>query len=140
MRALTLAAILLLPGCVTAGLPSCPGNARAQLRAEPIFGRGLKSGGEVGEAAWRRFLDREVTPRFPDGFTVIDASGQWRSPGAVKLVKERSKVQRAGFSIDARMQRDRVMDRRAFLSTSLVTAGRAHGATWRPRTAAPIAG
>ena len=64
MRALTLAAILLLPGCVTAGLPSCPGNARAQLRAELIFGRGLKSGGEVGEAAWRRFLDREVTPRF----------------------------------------------------------------------------
>jgi hypothetical protein len=125
MRALTLAAILLLPGCVTAGLPSCPGNARAQLRAELIFGRGLKSGGEGGEAAWRRFLDREVTPRFPDGFTVIDASGQWRSPGAVKLVKERSKVLVVAMPDDpdrrARLDEIAAAYKRAFNQDSVVS-------------------
>jgi Protein of unknown function (DUF3574) len=92
MRVIALAAILLLPGCMTAGLPSCPGGARPQLRAELIFGRGIKGAGTVSETAWRRFLDREVTPRFPDGFTVLDGSGQWRGPGAARIVKEASKV------------------------------------------------
>ena len=92
MRALALIAVLFLTGCVTAAGPPCPGGARPQLRAELIFGRGLKAGGEVSEGAWRRFLDREVTPRFPDGFTVLDARGQWRGPGAAKIVRERSKV------------------------------------------------
>jgi len=32
------------------------------------------------EARWRGFLDRTVTPLFPDGFSVIDAYGQWQGP------------------------------------------------------------
>ncbi|HZB38332.1 MAG TPA: DUF3574 domain-containing protein, partial [Beijerinckiaceae bacterium] len=86
---------------------------------------GLKSGGEVGEAAWRRFLDREVTPRFPDGFTVIDASGQWRSPGAVKLVKERSKVLVVAMPDDpdrrARLDEIAAAYKRAFNQDSVVS-------------------
>jgi hypothetical protein len=31
----------------------------------------------VSEAKWRTFLDREVTPRFPDGLSVLDVYGQW---------------------------------------------------------------
>ncbi len=31
-----------------------------------------------------------MTPRFPDGFTVLDARGQWRDAGAI--VREPSKV------------------------------------------------
>ena len=33
----------------------------------------------------------EVTPRFPDGFTVLDGYGQWRNKEG-KIVKEDSKV------------------------------------------------
>ena len=33
-----------------------------------------------------------MTPRFPDGFTVFDATGQWRAPGSDKIARERSKV------------------------------------------------
>ena len=41
--------------------------------------------------AWDAFLRDTVTPRFPDGLTVLDAHGQWRdSEGAVQ--SERSKV------------------------------------------------
>jgi len=55
--------------------------------ADLLFGRA-----HVSEASWARFLATEVTPRFPDGFTVFDARGQWREPGAQKISRERSKV------------------------------------------------
>jgi hypothetical protein len=32
----------------------------------------------VSEQAWRDFLDKEVTPRFPDGLSVVDVYGQWQ--------------------------------------------------------------
>jgi hypothetical protein len=32
----------------------------------------------ISESKWRNFLDKEVTPRFPDGLTVIDVYGQWQ--------------------------------------------------------------
>jgi len=31
-------------------------------------------------ARLQRFLEEEVTPRFPDGFTLYTAYGQWRAP------------------------------------------------------------
>jgi len=55
--------------------------------AELLFGQR-----RVSEAAWRRFLASEVTPRFPDGLTVYDARGQWRPPGGGAIVRERTKV------------------------------------------------
>jgi hypothetical protein len=81
---------VLLTSCVTATAP-CPGGMQAQARAELIFGRGLKTGGTVSEAAWRRFVDEEIAPRFPDGFTVLDGRGQWRDRQG-RLVREPSKV------------------------------------------------
>jgi len=38
--------------------------------------------GGIAEIRWRAFLDKEVTPRFPDGLTVFDAYGQWRDKGS----------------------------------------------------------
>ncbi len=32
----------------------------------------------ISEADWRDFLDREVTPRFPSGLSVVDVYGQWQ--------------------------------------------------------------
>ena len=45
----------------------------------------------VSEEAWRVFLADEVTPRFPDGLTVLDAAGQWRE-GSGRIVRERTKL------------------------------------------------
>ena len=47
--------------------------------------------GEVSEAAWKRFCDRHVSAAFPDGYTVLDSTGYWRS-GPDAAAKERSKV------------------------------------------------
>jgi hypothetical protein len=46
----------------------------------------------VTEAQWTKFLDREITPRFPDGLSVQDARGQWRDPDKNRIVREPSKV------------------------------------------------
>jgi hypothetical protein len=61
------------------------------IRSELYFGLSQRDGAIVGEQEWSRFLDTAITPRFPDGLTVIDAAGQYRlSSGMIQ--KERSKV------------------------------------------------
>jgi hypothetical protein len=46
----------------------------------------------VSEAAWREFLDKEVTPRFPAGLSVMDIYGQWQGKGEAAPERIRSKV------------------------------------------------
>ena len=69
----------------------CNPPAAVMSRLELLFGMGRKSGGEVSEDEWRAFLDAEVTPRFPDGLTVLTGYGQWRN-AAGALAKETSRV------------------------------------------------
>lgn len=57
-----------------------------------MFGRDIGNRVGVSEQAWQRFLAREITPRFPDGLTVTDASGQWRDPASGRIVREPSKL------------------------------------------------
>jgi hypothetical protein len=47
--------------------------------------------GTVSELEWPVFLRDEVTKRFPDGLTVWDAQGQWRTSGGT-IDQERTKV------------------------------------------------
>ena len=49
------------------------------------------SQGPVTPAQWEGFLNQEVTPRFPDGLTVIDAKGQWKNAQGT-IGKEPTKV------------------------------------------------
>jgi hypothetical protein len=65
---------------------------KPQQVAELMFGRKIGGRIAVSEAAWTRFLDREITPRFPDGLSVIDAHGQWRTPGSRTIVREPAKL------------------------------------------------
>ena len=61
------------------------------MQYQLFMGRSAGSGEVVDDAAWDAFLKDTVTPRFPDGLTVVDAAGQWRdSEGLVQ--KERSKL------------------------------------------------
>ena len=69
----------------------CNPPAEIMSRLELLFGMGRKGGGEVSEDEWRTFLDAEVTPRFPDGLTVLTGYGQWRN-AAGALAKETSRV------------------------------------------------
>lgn len=88
-------ALALLAGCSTTrswpGLASAcaAGEHRAEV-AELYLGRNMGDRLGVSDDDFRRFLDEELTPRFPDGLTVLDAAGQWR--GQAGLVREPSKV------------------------------------------------
>ena len=66
-------------------------NREAYVRDELYFGRSQPGGGEVTEEQWQKFVDKEVTPRFPDGLTVIDAYGQFLNSSGT-LARENSKV------------------------------------------------
>jgi hypothetical protein len=71
---------------------ACRAGQQARLMAELTFGRDIGRRIGVGKAAWRRFLDHEVTPRFPDGLTVVSALGQWRDRRTGKIVREPGKL------------------------------------------------
>ena len=92
MRARAVVIVLLasIAGIATANAQpalQCSGAQKPWVVADLLFGRS-----HVSEANWARFLATEVTPRFPDGFTVLDATGQWREPGGQKISRERSKL------------------------------------------------
>ena len=56
-----------------------PGTgAEPWVQTELYFGRGTDdTEGEITDEQWQGFLDSEVTPRFPDGLTVLDGYGQF---------------------------------------------------------------
>ena len=85
---LRLGALALLPLLVACS-PCPPGLAPASV-AELVFGRGLPGGGLVPAADWDDFLADVVTPAFPQGLTVEDSVGQWRSADG-QVVREASK-------------------------------------------------
>jgi Protein of unknown function (DUF3574) len=61
------------------------------VRDTLYFGRNRLNGGTVREAEWRRFLNETITPRFPDGLTVVKATGQWRNASG-QIEREASEV------------------------------------------------
>ncbi|MGH6814415.1 MAG: DUF3574 domain-containing protein [Hyphomicrobiaceae bacterium] len=79
---------------VSAAEPVCPPDMAPHTVAEMLFGRNVGEVLGVSEAAWAKFLDEEITPRFPDGLTVIDSSGQWRDPASGRVVREPGKILR----------------------------------------------
>jgi hypothetical protein len=94
----TLAALgLTLAACAPQShraMGKAPGDAlgNPMTATRLYFGMSMPGGGRVSEAAWRDFLAREVTPRFPDGLTVLEARGQWRDRGSGRILRERSRV------------------------------------------------
>lgn len=60
-------------------------------RSHVFFGRNIGAAEGVNDAAWRTFLDEEITPRFPDGLTLVASNGQWRGPDG-RSVTERGFV------------------------------------------------
>jgi len=71
-----------------------PGQTKGWVDTKLYFGLGPAEHPEQGvsEADWRGFLDREVTPRFPDGLSVLDVYGQWQGKNQAAPERLRSKV------------------------------------------------
>ncbi len=57
------------------------------MRTELYFGLDRPGGVVIADGEWQRFLDTAITPRFPDGLTVLDGRGQYRG-SAGTIVRE----------------------------------------------------
>jgi hypothetical protein len=86
---------------------ACRVGASTMARLELLFGAGAPGGREIGEGDWRAFLDAEVTPRFPDGLTVLSGYGQWRNSAGV-IAKESTRAlliwYRPGADVNANIE------------------------------------
>ena len=83
-----------LSGCIstyTVPPAACPAGQEAHRTAQLFFGRNIGDQPGVSQADFQGFVDKEITPRFPDGLTVLDGGGQWRGAENV-LIREASKV------------------------------------------------
>ena len=99
-RLIALAALPLVSACTV--LPqACAPPAQSMVSAELLFGRNIGDRLGVSDAAFADFLAREITPRFPDGLTVVDARGQWRDGERNRIVREPSKLVLLTFPDDA---------------------------------------
>lgn len=87
---LRLAALLLPLAACTAGCP-VPGTMPATL-LRLYFGRNIPNRPPLTEPEWQRFVGSEIAPRFPQGFTVLDASGEWQSPATGAVARETTRV------------------------------------------------
>lgn len=89
----SLNALLLLvsfQSCGTMNVMSCGGSERPAVQEMLYFGTETPSG-HVTPEAWTQFLSETVTPRFPEGLSAWQASGQWRSASG-HVIREPSYV------------------------------------------------
>jgi len=90
MKALGAAILMLgLAGCMTVPRSACPAG-QAQLRTAQLF-LSARPPAKITDSDIRKFVDAEVTPRFPQGVTVVDGGGQWRGDEN-RLIREAAKV------------------------------------------------
>lgn len=96
VRASALASSLLLGACVGVPAPEATPSAcrvgDALVETQLFFGLSKPKGGVVSAKAFNSFVAREVAPRFPEGFTVIDSAGFWRDGTSGRTISEKSKV------------------------------------------------
>jgi hypothetical protein len=98
-RGLAAATALLVGGLACAPMPSgtvqpafrCEAGDTTLVRDVVYFGRNRPTGGSVSDAQWQAFLDEVVTPRFPAGLTIVEATGQWQGKSGT-VERERAEV------------------------------------------------
>ena len=70
---------------------ACRTAARPLARLELLFGSTRKDLTPISEEEWAAFVAAEITPRFPDGLTILTGYGQWRDARGT-IVKETSRL------------------------------------------------
>src|SRR4051812_23307762 len=90
-RACAAALSLTLAGCAGGPFASCPAGQERLATAQLYLGAKVEGAARISPTDLRRFVDQEITPRFPDGLTILDGGGQWVGPEN-RLLREAAKV------------------------------------------------
>ncbi|CAL9397048.1 DUF3574 domain-containing protein [Streptomyces sp. enrichment culture] len=116
------AGALLTAAAPTAYAALADTTAPMPVRGEPytetrlLFGTERADGGPaVTDRQFTAFVDKEVTPDFPDGLTVQTGRGQWRDAGG-RIQKERSYELTLLYPVERTAENDRRIEeiRRAY--------------------------
>ena len=93
LLAVYLAAVLALAACadVEISTSECDDGGELWTEYRLFMGRGSGDVEVVGDADWDAFLAETITPRFPDGLSVIDVAGQGTTADGT-LERERTKM------------------------------------------------
>src|SRR5712691_735401 len=97
--ATVVALIATLTACASMPAPSCKSGEQSAIHDSFYFGT-RKPTGAVTPEEWAEFLRDTVTPRFPQGLTVSQASGEWRGADGT-LVQESSHILHLVHAADA---------------------------------------
>ncbi len=79
-------------GCAAVNNVDCPEGMDGFTEFNVYFGQETGDGETVTGEQWQTFLADTVTPRFPDGLTMIDAQGQWFDTENGRLYRESTKL------------------------------------------------
>jgi hypothetical protein len=94
MRALALALTMLGTGCAgipdTAPAPACA--IGAPMVETSLYLGLLRPGGAITRFEFAAFLEREVAPRWKEGFTLLEGQGLWQSEQRNITEREPSRV------------------------------------------------
>jgi hypothetical protein len=109
----------------TPAVSTCSANGTAMSKVELYFGTARNGRRPVSNNDWAHFVETQIGPRFPRGFTVLKGQGRWRtSRGAI--VKETSYVvivwYRPAPSVEAGIEAVRAAYRRQFSQESVMRA------------------
>jgi hypothetical protein len=114
-------------------IPACAADAAPSVRHRLYFGRNIPGGGVVGDSALTALLADEVAGRFPDGFTIWEATGHWRGASGrteteqtlvLMLVRPagtapHSLVRAVALAYKARFRQEAVLHERGFVCSRL---------------------
>jgi hypothetical protein len=91
------------------GDPAHPGQTSGWVDTKLYFGLGPADRPDKGvsETQWRVFLDKEVTPRFPEGLSVVEVYGQWQGAKRPAPERLRSKMLIVDYA-DTQQNRDKI--------------------------------
>lgn len=82
---------LLLAGCAMRAPLACPAGQERLRTAQLFFGSHDPAQPRLNDRDFRRFVNEELTTRFPDGLTVLDGGAQWKGEED-RRIREAAKV------------------------------------------------
>lgn len=97
MRAAGLLLAIGLSACTSVAAPltrtalACPAGQETLRTAQLFFARSAGEKPDFSEADFRAFMERELTPRFPRGLTVVEGGGPWRGDEN-RLIRDSAKI------------------------------------------------
>lgn len=83
---------ILKASTATMEMPGVEASLDLALVSRIYLGASIPTGGWVGQDNFKDFLETEVSPLFPNGYTVLQGAGTWRDEVTHQTIQETSRI------------------------------------------------